>query len=152
MKKALLAALAAAIVFGAAAPAVAQSYAPLRDMEAGTFTGARVRVSFGGPARERVRAGFTFAPTVRADYQDGRVRTRIGEGLEFGFNGHGPAQFSLAGTPVNRLAQGRPGPDGEKLGISTLAWVGIGVGVLVIGVVALGEACRAGDICGTGTD
>jgi hypothetical protein len=149
MKKALFATLAAAGIFCAAAPAAAQSYAPLRDMEAGTFTGARVRVSLGGPARERVRAGLTFAPTVRADYQDGRVRTRIGEGLEFGFNGRGPAQFSLAGTPVNRLVQGRTGPEGQRLGISTLAWVGIGVGVVVIGVVALAEACRAGDICGT---
>jgi hypothetical protein len=152
MKIILLATLAAAEIFGAATPAVAHSYAPLRNMEAGTFTGARVRISFGSPARERVRAGFTLAPTVRADYQDGRVRTRIGEGVEFGFNGRGPAQFSLAGTPVNRLVQGRTGPDGQRRGISTIGWVGIGLGVVVIGVVALAEACRAGDICGTGTD
>ena len=151
MRKSLIAALLASQIAGGV-PAFAQGYAPLRDMETGTFTGARVRISFGGPARERVRAGFTFAPTVRADYQDGRVHTRIGEGLEFGFNGRGPAQFSLAGTPVNRLAPGRTGPDGQRLGISTLAWVGIGLGVVVIGVLALAEACRAGDICGTGTD
>jgi hypothetical protein len=121
-------------------------------METGTFTGVRIRISFGGPVREQIRAGFTFAPTMRADYQDGRVRTGLGEGLEFGINGRGPMRLSLAGTPVNRLVQGRSGPDGQRLGISTLGWIGIGAGVLVIGVLALGEACRAGDICGTGTD
>lgn len=141
MKKHLLATLAAAQIVGAAVPAVAQSYTPLRDTGTGTFTGVRLRVPFGGPADERVRAGFTFAPTTRAEYQDGRIRSRIGEGLEFGFNGRGPAQFSLAGTPVSQLAQGRTGPDGVRRGISTLGWIAIGVGATVVIVVAAAAIC-----------
>src|ERR1700741_1072031 len=112
MKKLLIAALVTGQILGAAAPAFAQSYAPVRDTDTGAFGGVRIRIPFGGGAREPVRAGLAFAPTARTDHQDGRVRTRIGEGLEFGINGRGPAQFSLAGTPVNRLAQGRAGPDG----------------------------------------
>src|SRR5438128_1642800 len=110
MKKLLIAALIAGQI---ATPAVAQNYSPVRDAETGTFSGLRVRFSFGGSTREPVRAGLAFAPTTRTEHLDGRVRTRIGEGLEFGFNGRGPAQFSLAGTPVSRLAQGRAGPNGE---------------------------------------
>jgi hypothetical protein len=82
-----------------------------------------------------------LAPTTRVDFQDGRVRTRIGEGLEFGINGRGPAQFSLAGTPVSRLAQGRPGPNGERRGISTLGWIAIGVGATAVIVVAAAAIC-----------
>jgi hypothetical protein len=143
MKKLLMAVLVAGQTSGAAAPAFGQSYAPVRETGAGTFGGLRVRIPFGGGAREPVRAGFAFAPTTRTDYQDGRVRTRIGEGLEFGINGRGPMQFSLAGTPVDRLTQGRAGPDGQRSGISTLGWVAIGVGATV--VVVLGAAALAAD-------
>ena len=132
MKKLLIAALVAGQACGAALPASAQNAAPLRDTEVGTFSGVRLRVPFGGAAREPVRAGFAFAPTTRTSFQDGAVRTRIGEGLEFGLVGSEPLQFSLAGTPVNRLAQGRTGPNGRKLGVSTLGWVGIGAGVVVV--------------------
>ena len=140
MKRLLIAALLAGQGLGTAAPAFAQSYAPVRETETGTFGGIRVRIAFGGAAREPVRAGLAFAPTARTDYQDGRVRTRIGEGLEFGVIGRGPMQFSLAGTPVNRLVQGRTGPDGQRMGVSTLGWIAIGVGttvVILVGAAAL---------------
>jgi hypothetical protein len=134
MKKLLIVALVTGQLLVHAAPASAQGSTSLRDTEMGAFGGVRVRIPFGGPARERVRAGLALAPTSRTDYQDGRVRTRIGEGLEFGVSGRGPMQFSLAGTPVNRLAQGRTGPDGRRLGVSTVGWVAIGAGVLVLAV------------------
>lgn len=152
MKKLLIAALAASQTMTNAAPAFAQAFAPARETEAGAFAGVRIRLSLGGPQQEPLRAGFAFAPTVRTDYQDGRTNARIGEGLEFGFSGSRRPQLSLAGMPVNRLAPGRGGPEGERLGISTLGWVGIGVGVLLVAVVAAGEACRAGDICGSDRD
>jgi hypothetical protein len=147
MKKLLIAALVAGQVLATAAPASAQNYSPVRDVETGTFSGVRVRVPFGGTAREPVRAGLTFAPTVRAEHLDGRVRTRIGEGLEFGFNGRGPAQFSLAGTPVNRLVQGRAGPGGRRAGISTIGWIAIGVGASLVILVAATAICASDSDC-----
>ena len=147
MKKFLIAALISGQFLGAAAPAFAQSFAPLRETETGTFGGVRVRIPFGGAAREPMRAGLTFAPTTRADYQDGRVRTRIGEGLEFGVVGREPLQFSLAGTPVNRLVQGRSGPDGRRMGVSTIGWIAIGVGASLVILVAATAICASDSDC-----
>jgi hypothetical protein len=147
MKKLLIAALAAGQVLGAAAPALGQAYSPVRETETGTFGGFRVRIPFGGGAREPVRAGITFAPTTRTDHQDGRVRTRIGEGLEFGMIGREPMQFSLAGTPVNRLVPGGAGPDGQRHGISTLGWIAIGVGATAIIVVSAAAICLSDSDC-----
>ena len=120
MRKMLIAALVAGQVLGTAAPAFAQNFSPVRETETGAFGGVRLRIPFGGTAREPVRAGLAFAPTMRTDFQDGRVRTRIGEGLEFGAVGREPLQFSLAGTPVNRLVHGQTGPDGRRVGVSTI--------------------------------
>lgn len=147
MKKLLIAALVAGQVPGAVAPAFAQGFAPVRDTETGTFGGVRLRIPFGGAAREPVRAGLAFAPTTRTGYQDGHVRTRIGEGLEFGMVGREPLQFSLAGTPVNRLVQGRTGPDGRKLGVSTIGWIAIGVGAAAVIVVSAAAICFSDSDC-----
>lgn len=146
MKKLLIAALLAGQILGAA-PVAAQTYSPVRDAGTGTFSGVRLRVPFGGPAREQVRAGFTFAPVARTEHLDGRVRTRIGEGLEFGFNGRGPAQFSLAGTPVSQLVQGRAGPTGERRGVSTLGWVAIGVGGTLVVLLTVTAICFSDSDC-----
>jgi hypothetical protein len=143
MKKLLIAAL----VAGQTAPAFAQNYSPVRETETGTFGGLRISIPFGGNARERVRAGLAFAPMTRAEHQDGRVRTSIGEGLEFGFNGRGPAQFSLAGTPVNRLVQRGTDPDGQRQGISTLGWIAIGVGATAIILVSAAAICISDSDC-----
>ncbi len=133
MKKLLIASLVSAQVLAGATPAMAQNFGASREVEAGAFAGVRLRVPFGGSAqREPVRAGLAVAPTVRTEYSDGRSRTRIGEGLEFGVTSRGSMQLSLAGTPVNRLVQGRTGPDGRRLSVSTVGWVAIGVGVLVL--------------------
>ena len=147
MKKLMIAFLVAGQVLASAVPAAAQNYAPVRDTETGAFGGVRLRIPFGGAAREPVRAGLAFAPTARTDYQDGRVRTRIGEGLEFGMVGRGPLQVSLAGTPVNRLVQGRAGPDGRKLGVSTIGWIAIGVGVAAVIVVSAAAICFSDSDC-----
>jgi hypothetical protein len=147
MKKLLAAALIASQVLGTTAPAFAQGYAPARETEAGTFGGVRVRIPFGGGAREEIRAGLAFAPTARTDYQDGRVRTRIGEGLEFGVVGRQPLQFSLAGTPVARLGQGRAGPEGRRLGVSTIGWIAIGIGASLVILVAATAICASDHDC-----
>jgi hypothetical protein len=147
MKKLTIAALLASQLLGTAAPAFGQSYAPVRDTETGTFAGLRVRMPFGGAAREPLRAGLAFAPTQRTGYQDGHIRTHIGEGLEFGVVGREPLQFSLAGTPVNRLAEGRTGPDGRKAGVSTLGWIAIGVAATAVIVVSAAAICISDSDC-----
>lgn len=147
MKKLLASALLAGQVLGGGASAFAQAYSPVRETETGTFGGLRVRIPFGGGAREPIRAGLAFAPTTRTDHQDGRVRTRIGEGLEFGMVGREPLQFSLAGTPVNRLVQGGTGPDGRRLGVSTIGWIAIGVGASLVILVAATAICASDHDC-----
>jgi hypothetical protein len=147
MRTVMIAALIGGQALTGVAPAVAQGYAPVRETEAGAFGGVRLRIPFGGPAREPVRAGLAFAPTARTDFQDGRVRTRISEGLEFGIVGREPLQFSLAGTPVNRLAQGRTGPNGRRLGVSTLGWIAIGVGVAAVIVISAAAICFSDSDC-----
>ena len=148
MKKLLIASFLSAQVLASATPAMAQNFNTSRETEAGAFGGVRLRIPFGGSAqREPVRAGLAFAPTVRTEYSDGRSRTRIGEGLEFGFAGRGPTQFSLAGTPVNRLVQGRTGPDGQRLGVSTVGWIAIGVGTLLVVALAATAICFSDSDC-----
>ena len=147
MKKLMIAALLAGQLLGTGVPALGQSQASVRGTEAGTFAGLRVRLSFGGANPEPLRAGLAFAPTQRIDYQDGHVRTRIGEGLEFGMVGRAPLQFSLAGTPVSRLAQGRTGPDGRRMGVSTLGWVAIGVVATAVIVVSAAAICISDHDC-----
>ena len=136
MRKLLIAALLSSHLLGSG-PAFAQGYAPVRDTGTGAFGGVRVRVPFGGGAREPVRAGLAFAPTTRTDYQDGRVRTRIGEGLEFGYRTGRPVSFSLAGRDVSsfRLNAAQNG-DRDHRGFpwGTAALV-VG-GILVAGAVA----------------
>ena len=135
MKKLLIAALVAGQVFGAAAPAFAQSFAPVRDTETGTFGGVRIRIPFGGTARGPIRAGLAVAPTARTDYQDGRVRTRVGEGLEFGYRRGRPVSFSIAGRDLHafRLNAAQGESEGRRGGgIPTWAIVTGGV-VLLLG-------------------
>jgi hypothetical protein len=101
----------------------------------GAFGGVRVRVPLGGDARQRqVRAGLTIAPTLHSRSLNGAARTRIGEGLELGVTGREPVRLSVAGTPVNRLVQGGTGPDGQRLGVSTVGWIAIGTGVVVLAI------------------
>ena len=137
MKKLIIAALVSGQILGSAAPAFAQSYAPVRETETGAFGGVRVRVPFGGNHREPVRAGIAFAPTTRTDYQDGRMRTRFGEGVEFGYRTGRPLSLSLAGRDLSsfRLNAAQNG-DREHRGFpwGTAALV-VG-GILVAGAVA----------------
>ena len=132
MRKLLIGALIVGQALGGAAPAFAQAFAPAQETRAGAFAGVRIRMPFGGASREPLRAGLTVAPTMRTETQDGRVRTRIGEGLEFGLRGSEPAQFSIAGRNSRQLnAQG----EGGRRGVSTGMWIAGGLVLATIGVV-----------------
>ena len=100
----------------------------------------------GGPASERPQAGLALTSSLRS--ADG-TRTRFAKGVEFGFAGDETPRLSLSGVPVSRLAEGRPGPDGRKMGVSTLGWVAIGVGVLAAGFFTMVQLCADGEICGS---
>jgi hypothetical protein len=140
MKTLTMAALVAAQLAGAAPASAAElidSAAPSAS-RMGSFAGARLRISLDRAPRERVRAGLTIAPTTLAMRSDGATRLRIGEGMEFGLSERRGPSLSLSGRPVSELAGGGRGPDGERQNISTFGWVGIGVGVVVVGVVGFG--------------
>jgi hypothetical protein len=150
MKKQLVAALVTGQVLGGAS-AAAQGYAPLRETGTGAFGGVRIRVPFGGGAQEPVRAGLAIAPTQRAAYQDGRVRTRIGEGMEFGYRTGSPVTFSLAGRDFSSFrlnaAQGEQEQQRRRRGPSTLAWIAIGVGASLVILVAAASICASDSDC-----
>lgn len=115
-------------------PAAAASFEETMTAQSGTFDGARVRLSLGGRQHDRkLRAGLTIAPTLRSQAISGETRTRIGEGLEFGFVGERPLSLSLGGRLVSRLLPGgRKSEDEQRLGISTGGHVAIGIGVAAL--------------------
>jgi hypothetical protein len=69
--------------------------------------------------------------------------------MELRLSGAPKPQLALGGRPISELAEGGTGPDGRKLGISTIGWVAIGVGLAAVIVFALGKACADGEICGS---
>ena len=150
MKKLMIAALLGGQAMTAALPVHAAELTESRSREMGAFAGLRVRVPLDGQAQRRqVRAGLTLAPTMHNRTLNGESRMRMGEGLELGLVGDEPVRLSVAGTPASRLAQGSAGPDGRRLGISTLGWIAISVGVIAVTVVALTKLCADGEICGS---
>ena len=91
----------------------------------------------GGNESGKARAGLALAPTVHSLRSDGSLRTRFGEGMELGLTDRKNPQLSLAGRPVSQLVAGPQGPEGQKLGISTLGWLAIGSVVVIVGGLAL---------------
>ena len=142
MKKLLVATVLSAAVIFAASPVVAA------DIEAGrtagpavfgAFAGARLRVPLGGS--ERPKAGLAFTH-LRLDASGA---TRFSKGVELGFVGDKQLQLSIAGQRLDRLGvqPGGRGPEGQKLGVSTVGWVAIGVGVaVVVGAALFVDAVR----------
>lgn len=91
----------------------------------GGFAGARLRIPFNGG--ERPRAGLAVAPMQRAR-ETGAIG--LGSGLELGLSTRGKLEFAAAGRTL-RLGQK------HKSGVSTLGWVGIGVGAALVAGTAL---------------
>ncbi|MGZ8998706.1 MAG: hypothetical protein ACXW2T_07620 [Allosphingosinicella sp.] len=108
--------------------------------QAGSFAGARVRLPLGGTETEGgLRAGLVMAPTLRSEGADHRRSLRFGNGAEIGFKQGQPLALSIAGrTVTGREAQRLSGP---RAGVSTLAWVAVGTGVvLVVGTLLFVDA------------
>jgi hypothetical protein len=139
MKRVLIAALLAGQLTAAAQPAFAAGLAEPSRSEMGAFAGLRVRMPLDGNAGQRqLRAGLTVAPAMHSRTANGESRLRIGKGLELGLAGDQPLRLSLGGSPVAQLAQGPMGPDGRRMGVSTVGWIAIGVGAAALVTFGLG--------------
>lgn len=152
MKAFVMGAFIAAQIGLVAQPAFAAELADERGAVAhrqGAFAGARLRIPLDGPRARKAQAGLTLAPMLQGRGADGSIRTRFGEGVELRLSGATKPQLALGGRSLAQLKEGRTGPDGRKHGISTIAWVAIGVGVAAVIVLALGKACADGEICGS---
>ena len=148
MRKFMITALLAAQLLAAAQPAMAADLTDTQAQHMGAFAGLRLRVPLDPESRRQpIRVGLTVAPTLHTQSQSGEVRTRFGEGLEFGVNGREPLRLSFAGKPVSHLVQGKSGPGGERTGVSTLGWVAIGVGALAAVVLVAGAICLSDSDC-----
>jgi len=148
MKRLTIGALLAGQLMTAAQPVLAAELTETRSQQTGAFAGLRLRVPLDGNAEQRrLRAGLALAPTLHTRTADGETRLHVGEGIELGLVGREPVRLSIAGTPVSRLAQGGTGPNGERLGISTLGWVAIGVGALVVVLVGATALCMSDSDC-----
>ncbi len=136
MRKMLIAGLvAAAQGLPAAQPAAAAELGRERiatSSQVSAFAGARLRVPLGG-GREKPRAGLALTSTLRSGTTG---ELRFAKGAEFGFSGDRTLRLSVAGTPVSQLRPGGATPEGRKLGVSTLGWIGIGAAVAVVGTAA----------------
>ena len=132
MNKVMIGVMCAAQLLAVAPPAGAAEIPrdrPAGPTQVGTFVGARVRVPLGA-TREPAHAGLAFTATQRSD-EAGTLR--FAKGMELGLAGDDKIRLSLAGRPASQLAPGAHGPDGRKLGVSTIVWVGVGVAVVAVG-------------------
>ena len=151
MKRLMIAALAAGQI-ATAQPARAAGLGDESGATAsrqGAFAGARVRIPLDGSKARKAKAGLTIAPMLQGRGADGSIRTRFGEGMELRLSGDSKPQFAFAGRSLAQLREGRTGPDGRKMGVSTLGWIAIGVGVAAIIVVAAGVTCQETNCLGS---
>jgi hypothetical protein len=140
----MIAALAAAQIVAAAQPAFAADLGERGTVaqRQGAFAGARLRIPLSGSRAGKAQAGLTVAPILQGRQADGSIRTRFGEGVELRMTGERGPQMAFGGRSLAQLTEGRTGPDGRKMGVSTIGWIAIGVGVAAIIVVAAGVACQ----------
>lgn len=139
----------------AGAPVEARDWhTPPADVQAGAFIGARVRMPFGGHAQSQPRAELAIAPSKSRIAADGSISTGIGQGLAFGISPGSKPTLTLGGARADHLLGLTPRGKVEaerKLGLSTGAWIGIGVvAVVVVGAVLLSDYCdrKISSICG----
>jgi hypothetical protein len=135
----------------AARPALAAELDGNEQSRMGMFGGVQIQMPLGRARVERPRASLTLAPTMRSQRIDGASATRVGQGFELSFSGRRP-EMRLAGTRLDQLDR-FVAPNGRRANVSTLGWVGIGVGALALTLggfyLWLDEAldCDPGDEC-----
>lgn len=143
--KIIVAAAAASVALQPITAAELPRAAPAGQIDRGAFAGARLRMPLGA-SREKAHAGLALTSFQRIA---GEPELRFAKGLELGYAGDARLRLSLHGQPVSSFASGAKGPKGQKIGVSTLGWVGIGVGVVVTSLAAVYVLCGSGAICNT---
>ncbi len=143
----------------AAQPLAALEPAAEQQSRLGGFGGVRMQIPFGARGAEAApRISLAFGPMRQSRSIDGATRMQFGDGLELGFRGGERApRLTLAGTRIDRLGMapnGRAPEGGPRAGVSTLGWVAIGVGAVVVvglgaGYLWLEDAtdCRGDEEC-----
>ncbi|MBA3667789.1 MAG: hypothetical protein H0W65_08715 [Sphingomonas sp.] len=131
----------ASIIFVAtlASPLSAAGWQDSGNVRPGAFVGARLRLSLGTHSPAKPEAALTIAPTRSNVSSDGRITTRIGDGMSLDFAGARP-ELKLGGIRVDEVLHLRQqgGTDAErKVGLSSGTWVGIGVAAVAIAAVVL---------------
>jgi hypothetical protein len=136
VKKLVIAALAATQVM-AGQPALAAALDAGTQTRVGVFAGAQVRIPLGGcgPRAQAPTAALGIAPIANSQRPTGETQMRIGDGLQLRLQPDRPVELAFAGNRLDqfRLARGGQTPDGPRSGVSTLGWIGIGVGVVAVG-------------------
>ena len=112
----------------------------MTDNRSGSFAGARLRIPLGANSTSKPQASLALAPLTSRRMSDGRMNSRIGEGVTINFAGKKP-EINLGEIRADRVVQivrGRAVDAEGKSGISTGAAIGIGVGLVVaVGVAVL---------------
>ena len=101
-------------------------------------------------------AGLALAPMLSRRTSGGRVTSSFGRGVELNFANRQP-ELRLAGIRADhtvRMAQGKDIQVGQKSGLSTGAWIGIGAAAVVVvgGVIFVASYTCVGedpDYCGS---
>jgi len=135
MKKWIIAAFLAGQIVTVAQPAPAADLDEAEQPHVGAFGGLRVRVLLGGDPRQRqVRGGLAIAPTLQGGNMHGERPLRIGEGVELGFRSGRSLSLSVAGMDVRdpRLGVAQDEEEDGDDGVSTVGWIAIGTGVVVL--------------------
>jgi hypothetical protein len=105
------------------------------ELRPGAFVGARLRLPLGKRAEERPLVRLAIAPTLSQISSDGRVQTAFGEGFALNLGRHAKPSLTFAGVPAAEVlgleSRGKTAT-GEKLGVSGLGWVAIGLGTAAI--------------------
>ena len=124
----------------------------------GGFIGSRLRLPLGRSIRNNgIEPSLTIAPTRTQIAVDGRLDTRIGDGLSLTFGSRKP-QLKLGGIPAGLALGFRQQGDvnsNRKAGLSKGAKIGIGAGVAVVAIAAavfVAKATCVGrdrDLCGS---
>lgn len=157
MKKLTIAALVAGQILASAQPCSGAEFVETRAQQMSAFAGVRLRVPLDGNLRQRPSATLTVAPAMYSRTLSGASDLRIGSGLDLGITGR-RATVALAGVPVHRLGaaqdEDEAGSENRGRGPSTLGWIAIGAGALLVvgagvGYLVLDEAldCDPGDDC-----
>ena len=158
MKKLMIAALLSGQFLTAAAPAAGAELDRDASPQMGAFGGLRVRLPLDGNVQQRqLRAGLALAPTLHSRAINGETRMRMGEGLEVGVTGRHPVRVMLAGQDVRRLGAAQQTEEEEEErggGPSTLGWIAIGAGALILvtavaGFIVVDDIldCDSGEVC-----